>query len=312
MLNFNQLRTFYHVAKRMSFTAAAHDLFITQPAVTAQIRSLEECCGLKLFKKKGRNITLTDEGTTLLEYVTKVFEFEKEIEHVIDEMKHLERGILRVGTSSTYARCFMPFMIRQYLKKYPQIRIALSEGSSMVMINGLKNLKIEVAIIAKVEDAPEIRFIPFSHEELVLIVGHGHPFSKKKEVTFEELSKEPIVVKELGSGTRDVIHDLFSSYETVPNIMMETSNTDFIKQHIARGQGISFLVRAGVEEELKKGSLIHVPISGHNLYLDVSIAYHRQNPLSPSAASFVNALKKLIPEGSTQGINVMMTKPTGS
>ncbi len=99
MLNFNQLRVFYQTAKHLSCTTAAKKLFITQPAVTSQLKHFEEFCNLKLFKKKGRNIHLTDEGKTLYDYTCKIFEYEKEVEDVIEEMRELKRGVLRLGTT---------------------------------------------------------------------------------------------------------------------------------------------------------------------------------------------------------------------
>ena len=114
MLNFNQLRTFHYVAKHGSFTAAAGMLFVTQPAVTAQVKALEEGCSLKLFKKKGRQIHLTEEGQTLYEYTRRIFQYEKEIENVIDDMKELKRGVLRLGSTKTYARYFMPSLLSSF------------------------------------------------------------------------------------------------------------------------------------------------------------------------------------------------------
>ena len=108
MLNFNQLRVFYYAAKNLNFTAAANDLFITQPAVSAQMKSFEEFCNLKLFKKRGRRIYLTVEGKSLFEYAARVFKYEKEIENLIDDMRGLKRGILSLGTTKAYARYFMP------------------------------------------------------------------------------------------------------------------------------------------------------------------------------------------------------------
>jgi DNA-binding transcriptional LysR family regulator len=134
MLNFNQLRTFYYAAKNLNFTVAASELFITQPAVTAQVKSFEEFCSLKLFKKKGRKLHLTDEGKALFDYAENIFKYEKEILNVIDDMKELKRGDLRLGTTKTYARYFMPFLISGFRKAYPHIKIHLDEGSSRDMI----------------------------------------------------------------------------------------------------------------------------------------------------------------------------------
>jgi DNA-binding transcriptional LysR family regulator len=150
MLNFNQLRVFCQTARYLSCTRAAEKLYITQPAVTAQIKLLEDSCNLKLFKKKGRRIFLTDEGKTLYDYAAKVFEYEKEIEDLIDDLKELKRGMLRLGTSKSYARYFMPLLITSFRGAYPHIKIHLDEGSSLDMIHSLLDLRNEVAVIAKV------------------------------------------------------------------------------------------------------------------------------------------------------------------
>ena len=110
MINFNQLRDFYQVAKNLNFTIAANNLYITQPAVSAQVKLFEDYCNLKLFKKKGRKIYLTAEGEVLYDYAQKIFEYEREIESAIEDMRELKRGILRLGTTKTYARYFMAFL----------------------------------------------------------------------------------------------------------------------------------------------------------------------------------------------------------
>jgi len=309
MLNFNQLRVFYYAAKKLNFTAAASALFITQPAVTAQVKSFEEFCNLKLFKKRGRKIYLTDEGKALFDYADKIFKYEKEIENVIDEMKELKRGVLRLGTTKTYARYFMPFLISSFREAYPHLKIHLDEGSSRDMIYSLVNVKNEVAVIAKVEDHPDVSFIPFSREEMVIIVSTGHPFVRKKAVTFQQLAQEPFIMKENGSGTRKLVEDLFAQDNCVPNVLMETSNTEFIKQLVMRGEGVSFLVKEAVDAEIKEGKLTTIPLKGRKVFLDVSIAYLKDQVLSPSAKAFIDTLGSLKPEDMhPMGIGALMAK----
>jgi DNA-binding transcriptional LysR family regulator len=252
MLNFNQLRVFYYAAKNLNFTAAANDLFITQPAVTAQIKSFEAFCNLKLFKKRGRRVYLTGEGRSLFEYAERVFKYEKEIENVIDDMRELKRGILSLGTTKAYARYFMPLMITTFHKNYPNIKIQLNEGSSLDMIYSLLDLKIEVAVIAKAEDNPEIHFMPFSQEEMAVIVSLDHPFTKRKSIPFRDLAAERFIMKEKGSGTRKLVEALFRKEDCTPNTLMETSNTEFIKQLVQRGEGISLVVKEAVAAELSE------------------------------------------------------------
>jgi DNA-binding transcriptional LysR family regulator len=290
MLNFNQFRVFYYAAKNLNFTAAAGELFITQPAVTAQIKSFEEFCNLKLFKKKGRRIYLTDEGRSLYQYAAKIFKFEKEIEAVIDDMRELKRGILSLGTTKAYARYFMPLMITSFHQNYPQIKIQLNEGSSLEMIHGLLDFKIEVAIIAKAEDNPQVHFSPFSQEEMALIVSPRHPLTKKKKISFADLADVPFIMKEKGSGTRKMVEELFDIEGCTPNTLMETSNTEFIKQLVQRGEGVSFVVKEAVAAELKEKMLATVALRGPRVYLEVSIAYLKDQVLSPPARAFVDTL----------------------
>jgi len=309
MINFNQLRVFYHAARYQNYTVASKKLCITQPAVTAQMKIFEDHCNLRLFKKKGRNIYLTDEGKTLYEYAKKVFEYEKEIDDVIEEMRELKRGILRLGTTKTYARYFMPFLISGFHGTYPQIKINLDEGSSLDMIHSLLDFRNEIAIIARAEDNPDVRFTPFSQEELVFLVAPGHRLAQKKSVTFKELAEEPIIMKETGSGTRKLVNELFARHDCTPDILMETSNAEFIKQLVQRGEGISFLVREAVASELREGKLLAVPIHGQKIFLDVSIAYLKNQHLSPPARAFLDILGTLAPFDMTlQGIGALMAK----
>ena len=309
MLNLNQLRVFYYAAKNLSFTAAAGDLYITQPAVTAQIKSFEEFCSLKLFKKRGRRIYLTDEGRSVYTYAAKIFKYEKEIENVIDDMRELKRGILSLGTTKAYARYFMPLMITTFHKNYPNIKIQLNEGSSLDMIHSLLDFRIEVAVIAKTESNPEVYLFPFSREEMVVILSIDHHLSRKKEITFNDLAAEPFIMKEKGSGTRKLVEELFEAEHCTPDILMETSNTEFIKQLVQRGEGVSLVVKEAVAVELQEKKLATVPLKGPKVYLDVSIAYLKDQTLSPPARAFVDTLIGLKSDDlHPMGIGLMMAK----
>jgi len=310
-MNLNQLKIFYLAAKHGNLSTAADDLFITQPAVTFQVKSFEEYCNLKLFKKRGRKIYLTDEGRVLYEYADKIFKYEKEIENVIDEMREFKRGILSLGTTKTYARYFMPLMITTFHQNYPNIKIQLNEGSSLEMIHSLLDFKIEVAVIAKATDHPDVNFSPFSKEEMAVIVAPDHHFARKKAVVFKDLANEPFIMKEKGSGTRKRVEQLFSDENCTPDILMETSSTELIKQLVERGEGISFLVKEAVGAEIKEKKLTQVALKDRKLFLDVSIAYLKGQVLSPPARAFVDTLKKLKSEDEDMhpmGIGLMMAK----
>ncbi len=309
MLNLNQLRVFYHAAKNLNYTVAAGELFITQPAVTAQMKAFEESCNLKLFRKKGRSLFLTDEGRTIFGYAEKIFKHEKEIENAIEDMHELKRGVLSVGTTKAYARYFMPLMLSTFHESYPDIKIQLDEGSSLDMINSLLDFKNEVAVIARAAEVPEVNFVPFSKEEMAVIVAPGHPLTRKKAVTFEDLAAEPFIMKESGSGTRVVVEQSFARVNCEPNILMETSNTEFIKELVQRGDGISIVVKEAAALELSEQKLAQLPLKNPQIYLEVSIAYLKDQHLSPPARAFVDTLTKLKAEEiNPMGIGALMVK----
>ena len=266
-------------------------------------------CSLKLFKKRGRKIYLTDEGKALFEYADKIFKYEKEIEGAIEDMKDLKRGVLRLGTTKAYARYFMPSLISSFHKAYPDIKINLDEGSSRDMIYSLLDFKNEVAVIAKAVDHPDVSFIPFSKEEMVVIIAPDYPLTKKTKISMEELAREPFIMKENGSGTRKLVEELFDRLPFEPNVLMETSNTEFIKQLVQRGEGVSYVVNEAVAAELQEGKLATIPLKGPKMFLDVSIAYLKNQILSPSAKAFVDTLRRLRSEDmDPMGIGAMMAK----
>jgi DNA-binding transcriptional LysR family regulator len=293
VINLNQLRAFYQAAKCKNVSLAAEQLFVSQPAVTAQIKLFEDSCGLKLFKKKGRNLYLTDEGKTLFNYARKIFEYEKKIEDAVDQMKELKTGSLRLGSARTYARYFMPFLLTGFRDAYPDIKIHFDEGSSLEMIRSLIDLKNEVVIIAKADDHPNIEFIPFSREELVLILSPNHHLAERESISFEEIAEVPIIMKDAGSGTRKLVDELFEKNSCTPNILMETGDAEIIKLLVQHGEGISFLVKEAVAVELREKKLVTVPLKEDSIFLDVSIAHLKKEPLSPAAQAFLKSLENM-------------------
>jgi DNA-binding transcriptional LysR family regulator len=313
MINLNQLRAFYQTAKHLSFTKAAKELFITQPAVTSQVRLFEEWLDLRLFKKRAGKLQLTEEGKVIYGYAKKVFEQEKNIEKAVEELKGLKRGTLRLGTGRTYARYFMPFLISRFLEAHPHINIHLEDGSSLDMIRALVDLKADLAIVARTEDNLEICFEPFSREELILIMPPAHPLAKAKTVSLGILAGEPIIMKEQGSGTRNLVEMMFQKNGLIPNVLMETSDAEMIKVLVQHGGGISFLARAAVASQISEGTLVTVPMEGLTMFLEVNVGYLKNQPLSPPARVFLESLKDLGSEAMRfQGMGALMEKMLGT
>lgn len=288
MINLNQLRTFYHVAKSLNFSVAAENLFVSQPAVTKQIKCFEEFCNLKLFRKKRGKFYLTDEGKKIFVYASRIFELERQLEETISGLENLTRGSLLIGTTKTYARYFMPVLLTPFQKSFPGIIIELDEGSSLDMSKSLLDFKNSLAIVAKVEENPDILFVPLLLEEVVLIVAPNYYLAKRNEVRFSDLDGEPIIMKEIGSGTRNLVERCVRSEKVKLNVVAQTSNMEFIKQIVKQGQAISFVVKSSVQTELSQGELISIPVNPRKLLLKIFIAHLRDYELPFAAKAFLD------------------------
>jgi len=290
MINFNQLRIFYEAAKAQNFSRAAQGLCITQPAVTANIRALEEAFDLKLFKRRGRHVVLTEAGSVLFQHAHRVFDVERQIKRIVSEMHELKRGLLKIGTTKTYARYLMPSLITLFHGAYPNVKIILDEGSSLEMSRALLDLRNELAVVVKVEDTKKVKFLPFRMERVVLFTSVNHPFACREGIRFQELEGQPVIMRESGSGTRALIAQCFASRNMTPNILVETGNLDFIKDMVRRGEAVSFLVQDAVAKDHEEGRVRIVPILDQELYLEVCIAVLDEKDLSPAARAFLGIL----------------------
>ena len=287
MINLNHLRIFYYAAKYQSFTQTAKKLHISQPAVTAQIKMFEEQLKLKLFKKRGPKIYATAESQLLYEYASKIFETEEAFENAVEALHGLKKGVLRLGSAKTYARYLMPDLMSSFHRKFPDIQINVSEGSSKEMINSLLEFKNEIALIAKSEGNESIRFVPFMREKVVLIVSPDHRLAGRKAVDFREVCREKVMMKEIGSGTRLLVDRIFAQNGCTPDVLMETSNQEFIKQLVKQGEGISFLASLAVKNELSQNKLVSPEIKGADMAMNIYVAYIDAEHLSRAARAFI-------------------------
>jgi DNA-binding transcriptional LysR family regulator len=292
MINFNQLRAFHEAAKTQNFSVAARNLHVTQPAVTSHVRALEESLGVKLFRKRGRRVVLSDTGALLFRYSHEVFELEKKMEQTIREVRRLERGLLKIGTSKTYARRLMPPLMTRFHASFPNVRMVLDEGSSRDMCRSVLELQNELAVVACMPEIGGLTFVPFRQEKIVLVAAVGHPLSRRPEISFGDLEDQLVIMREEGSGIQALVRACFEKRGIVPNVLIETGNIGFIKEMVERGDAVSFLVESSVTEEVEQGLLVPIPFSDEDLRLEVSIAYLENSELSPAAVAFLELLLK--------------------
>lgn len=289
-MNLNQLRIFFESAKQLSFSKAAKRLYISQPAVSSQIKSLEAMLRQQLFTKVGRKMFLTEPGKVLLGYASKIFELETEAEKALNEIKEIRKGTLHVGTTKTYARYLMPNYISTFHAMYPGISIHLTEGSSLEMVQSLFQMKNEIAIVASTNYPKSSNKIPLGHEEILLVVRPDHELARQDSITVEELAKIPVIMREEGSGVRRAIMEMFKKKDCSPTILHEASNFGLIIELTEIGEGASFVVRSAVEKELEQGVLKAIKIIDTSLTIDMNIVYLNEKTLSKIGRAFINML----------------------
>lgn len=294
MINLNQLRVFYEAAISLNFSAAARNLNVTQPAITNQVRAFEEICGFKLFRKSKGKISLTDQGKTVFKHASKLFEYQKELEETVQDLRKSKQGHLRVGTTKTYARYFMPMLLANFHRSYPGIVIDLNEGSSLDICRSLLDYRNAFAIVAKIREIVDVVFKPLLREEVLLVTSPRHDLAEMTDISFSELARVPLIIKESGSGTRKLILERASSENIDLDIIMQTSNMDFIKELVKQNQAISFMVRSSVERELSSGELRAVPVHGGPFLLDVYLAYLRDQDQPAPMKAFLEFLDPLL------------------
>jgi len=284
-LNLKQLKVFYYVAKHLSFTRAAEELFITQPAVTMQVSSLERQYGLRLFSRKKNELSLTEAGNVLYPYAERVMEIGFEAERALFNLKANPHGVLRIGTTKTIARYLLTPYILRFQTAFPRVRIKVDEGSSEEMAMSVLYGRNDLAIVGRISYEDRLETIPFpDHEsdELFLAVPPSHPLATRDEVALAEIAEEPLILRERGSGTRHVILRRFEALGLSPRILLEAGNVDFIKDLIQRGAGVGILGEISVAQEVSMGTIHAVPITGRPvLEIDIVLAKggHRSVPV---------------------------------
>jgi DNA-binding transcriptional LysR family regulator len=292
-INLNHLRIFYHAAKEKNLTKAAEILFVTQPAVTMQIKALEQYLEVPLFRKQGKFLELTDEGNVLYKYAEKIFGIVDEMEHALKGFASLTHGSLIIGTTRSFARHLMPELLSSYQEKFPGIKVSLEVGSSSEIAEGVAAFKYDLAIIGRIPLPGKVKSIPFKLEEFCIVASPLHPLAKKAAVSWQELEKEPIIIREPGSGSRHFMLSFLASHGVKPSVLLEAGSVEFIKEYVIQSRGISFLYKPEIEREAEMGLLKTLKLGDEPLYIETIIVVPEGVSLSPPARAFLEQVDKL-------------------
>jgi DNA-binding transcriptional LysR family regulator len=289
-----RLQVFHAVAKQMSFTKAAEVLFMTQPAVTFQIKQLEEHFNTRLFERGHGKISLTPAGEVVLEYAERILSLSAELDTRLREMTGRLSGPLLIGASTTIAEFLLPRVLGQFKSLHPEVQAKLTVANSETIESRVAEHTLDVGLIEATSQHGSLVTEVCCEDELQVIVAPDHPLAKLKSVTPEQLKAYPFIARESGAGTRQVTDLYFrnagmSASDT--NTVMELGSSESVKGVVSTGLGYSILSRVTMAKELKLRELIAIPLQPR-LQRSLSMIYPKERFRSRLINTFIEFSKE--------------------
>ncbi|HWR90692.1 MAG TPA: selenium metabolism-associated LysR family transcriptional regulator [Dissulfurispiraceae bacterium] len=290
----HKLKVFCTVAETKSFSKTSEIIHVTQPAVSLQIQALEEIYETKLFDRSSSFITLTQAGEILYQYAKEILSLYAQVEKDIGKITGLIKGSIKIGAGTTIGNYLLPQAIFDFKKKHPKIKINVTIGNTKV-ITDLVNLGvIDFGFVGEVTSRQKIKVEPFISDELIILVPLHHPWAKKKTVSILEITKEPFILREEGSGTRQIVEKYLASHGINPidmHIPLIFGSTESIKGAVESGMGISIVSKWAARREAKCGSLRFLTPKEGRIVRDFSLIRCKNAVLSPAVDEFLAYLK---------------------
>jgi LysR family transcriptional regulator, low CO2-responsive transcriptional regulator len=242
-MNFTQLRAFHALASTGGFTKAAQYLGVSQPAITAQLKALEETYGVALFDRNGHRLTLTDTGEYLLQISSHVFRLLAEAEEVLTTASELRAGTIRVGADNPF---FIMDLLSAFRSRYPDLKVTVDMGSGFAVLDALRKYETDVAVVTAAHVPEEFVAEPFSRLQLMLLVRPAHPWANREAVSVTEIGDEPLVLRESGSLTRRTLLDSLAVVGAHANVVFELSSQVAVREAVASGLGVGVELDGGL------------------------------------------------------------------
>ena len=299
MISFSH-RVFLEVAANLSFSKAAQVLFITQPAISKHIKSMEDQYKLPLFERKGNSIILTDAGKKLYDHLLQAVEIERKLEYDLSVLNNISQayGHLRLGASTTVALYIMPSILSGFQQQYENVDIQLVNRNSENVLNALLSHEVDVGIIETDNKLTTVTYKPFMSDEVIPVCSAKSPLAGKK-LTLKQLQKTPLALRERGSGTLTaLLKALAESNITAADLAVKIrlGGTEALKNFLLADQCLGFMPRPSIIRELAEGDLVEVPVEGLKITRDFYFIRRKGTEDYGLTSNFINyalsALKK--------------------
>ena len=290
-MDFDQLETFLEVARHVSFSRAAEKRFRTQPAISSQIRALEEEVGAKLFDRSGGKVCLTAAGKAFQKYAEETLEARKAMLVTLAEMERVPRGEIVVGANEGTCLHILPEVFAGFKKLYPDVSVNIKRSDYAKILESVIDNSVDFGVVSLPVTDNRLTSVLIHRDELVLIAPPQHPLSKLKSVTVAEIAKFPLVVPKLGH-TRDGIEQLFQERRLKPNYTIELDSSELLKRFVAADVGLGFIASSNVQEDVRARVLVAVPIADSQIRRDLALVFRKDKALSRAALAFIDIAVK--------------------
>lgn len=284
-----QLRLFESVARNGSFTKAADEVHLSQPAVSIQVKRLEEQVGMPLFEQMGKKIFLTNAGHELFDACQDIFARLKRLDHSLEDLKGEVAGPLHVSVVTT-AKYFMPHYLGAFLRRYPKVHPMLKVTNRSRVIERMEQNEDDLYILGTLPEKMDIEVHPFLDNELVVFAHPDHPLARQKNIPIKRLTKERLLVREEGSGVRGVVESFFRERDIVITPYMELGSGEAIKQAVMANIGIGILSTYSLRLELETRSIVELDVENFPIKRHWSAVYPKGKKLSLVAQKFLDFL----------------------
>lgn len=273
-MDLRHLVTFCAVVDRGSFSAAAEELGLSQPGVSAQIRSLEERLGQRLLDRTGRAVRLTEAGQVLEAHARRMIALEAELEREMGDVGERIAGRLQLGSSTGPGEVLLPRLLGAFRQEHPDVTVSLVVHDTQTICDRVLDGELELGIVGAARPHRGLEYVPFLRDELVVIIPPGHTLATHASIGLEDLARSPLLMQQRGSGVRAVLEEAFAGagirLEDV-DVVMELGLQQSVKSGVLSGHGLTVMSKFTVEPELADGRLIAIPIEGHQLARDFSV-----------------------------------------
>jgi DNA-binding transcriptional LysR family regulator len=300
-MNPHHLRTFLAVRRHLNYTRAAEEVFLTQPAVSRQVRQLEEELGVRLFEQIGKSLHLSDAGETLAAEAEKLLGAMERTAEAVRFHRSAERGSIRIGASTTPGFYLLPDLLGQFHRRYPKVALHYTVENSLKIEQKIVRNELDLGFVGAHLSNEDLDLRPLLEDEIVCFTSPSHHLAKARRIDPSSLEEEMWVIREKGSATRRLFEDWLSSRKSTIRNAIELTCPETCKALVRAGIGISFMSVHGLRSEFRAKRLVRIPVTGMPLKRSIFLAKHSEKRNSPVMETFLQIVESALPKLTTPG-----------